>query len=293
MFFLTALAAAMGYSLQNVLMAGYYRSMDTLSSITYRGLSLGISMTPVLLFVPSDEYGRIVLSVKPLLGAIILATLGNWAMAKTFRHLSVGIANSLLVSIATIVTAFISFVFYHEALSVTQVILIAAVFVSLFALGASKSSKTMPAEFNVRKGIGYAFISGALLGGGFTLIGMTSRVLHPFLVGYTWEFGIGIAGAILAFGRGLSRPGAGLAGTSWARFWKILLCAAPTALGTAFLALSMTLGPVAVATAITSTTMVFTTLLAFLIYGEQLSLKQWLLLLLVCALVFGLKLATA
>ncbi|MBN2000244.1 DMT family transporter [candidate division KSB1 bacterium] len=292
MFFLTALTASLAYSLQNVLMAKHYRSMDTLSSVAYRGLTLGISMAPILVFVPRHQFGRIFLFIYPLLGATVLTALGNWAMAKAFRHLSVGIANTLMVSFITIVSAFFSYLFYHEVLSFFQIVLIAAVFITLFWLGASKSSKAMPAEFNVRKGIGYAFLFGLLLGGGITLIGMTSRTLHPFLVGYFWEFSVGITAAVMAFIRGKLFHGVSLVSVNWKQFWIILYCAAPTAIGTGFFALSMTMGPVAVAAAITSTTMVFTTLLAFYIYGEQLSLKQWLLLLLVCALVVGLKLVS-
>jgi drug/metabolite transporter (DMT)-like permease len=56
--------------------------------------------------------------------------------------------------------------------------------------------------------------------------------------------------------------------------------------------MAMTLGPIGIATAIIGTMMVCNTLLARLLYGERLSKRQWLFLLLVCAFVGGLRYAS-
>jgi hypothetical protein len=50
-FFVLAIAATFGYSLQSTLMTSFYRSVDRLSAVALRGLSLGVTMLPLLLFV--------------------------------------------------------------------------------------------------------------------------------------------------------------------------------------------------------------------------------------------------
>jgi drug/metabolite transporter (DMT)-like permease len=272
-------------------MATYYRKMDTLSAVTYRGLSLAISMSPILFWVPKDQFGRIDLFVLPILGASILALLGNWAMAFAFRYLPVGIANSLLISFSTIIAALVSYLFYGEVISILQIVLIVAVLSSIFTLGLAKSNKTILIEIKTKKGIAYSFLFGLMLGGGYTLIGMTSRQLHPFLVGYAWETTIGFIGVAIALGRGVV-GGKFLSTVDKKEFGKILLAAFPTTIGTGFYALSMTMGPVAIATAILSTTMVFTTVMAHFVHHEQLTRKQWLLMILVCVFVFVLKIVS-
>ena len=75
-------------------------------------------------------------------------------------------------------------------------------------------------------------------------------------------------------------------------FTTIALCSAPTAIGTGLYALSMTMGPIGIATAIISTMMVFMTILAALFFGERLTRRQCILLGVVCAMVAGLKLSS-
>jgi len=289
-FLIIALVAALGYSVQNVLMAGYYRKMDTLSAVTWRGLTLGLSMAPILVFVPAEHFARLHVFMLPLLGASLFAILGNWAMAITYRHLPIGIANSLLISTSTIIAAIISYTVYGEILTIVQSGLVAAVLAALFLLGISKPSASMTIELNIKKGVLFALLFGLLLGMSYPIIGMTSRTLHPFLIGYSWELTIGIIGAAIALLRGVS-GGSSLTRPARSDFWRILLYSSPTAIGTGFYALAMTLGPVAVATAILSTTIVFSTILAHYMYREHLSLRQWSFLLLVFLLVFCLQLA--
>ena len=75
------------------------------------------------------------------------------------------------------------------------------------------------------------------------------------------------------------------------QFGRLLLCASPTAMGTGLYSLAMTLGPVAIAAAVVSSMMVFSTLLGYLLYGERPSRRQGALILFICVAVAGLKLA--
>jgi drug/metabolite transporter (DMT)-like permease len=287
-FFAIALISAFSYALQGVLMATYYRSMDTLSAVAYRGLSLIFSMAILLVFVPGHMFERIPQALPAILAASLCATLGNWAQANSFKSLPLGIATALGISFAVMVASAIGFFFFGEMLSAWQTLLMVLLLTGIVLLGFSRSTGPLPKDHNVPKGVSFALLFGLFLGAGYALIGSAARQLHPFLAGYMWETIIGLMAAGLAFSRKWFN-GPSLAKVSLPLFWKILVASAPTAIGTGFYALAMTLGPIALATALISTTIVFTTLLSRLIYRERLTIWQWSLLLAICLIVGTLR----
>lgn len=291
MFFLAAFCAAFGYALQLTLMASFYRKMDTLSAVAYRGLSLGLSMLPLLLWVPVAHYAAIGSAWSTLLLLWLFTAAGDWTFANTIRYLPVGVATALGNGLITIVSAVIGYLFFHEALSLMQAVLIGLVIMAILSLGFMRTSGLLPADYDVRKGLCNAALTGILLGIAFSMVGGLSRSFHPFLVGYIWELGTGVAGLLMIMARRTGK-GAGLAPLSLREFTKLLLAASPTLLGTGLYALSMSLGPLGLATAIISTQMVFTTGLSIVLYKEKLSWRQWVLLLLICGLVMGLKMVS-
>ena len=288
MFFVIALISAFAYALQGVLMATYYRSMDTLSAVSYRGLSLIFSMAPLLIFVPAHMFERIHQALPAILAASLCAALGNWAQANSYKSLPLGIATALGISFAVMVASAIGFFFFDELLTVWQTMLLILLLTGIVILGFSRSTGPLPKDHNVAKGIIFALLFGLFLGAGYALIGSASRQLHPFLAGYMWETIIGVMAAALAYSRKWFNRQS-LTKISLPVFRKILVASAPTAIGTGFYALAMTLGPIALATALISTTIVFTTLLSRLIYRETLTVWQWSLLLAICLIVGTLR----
>jgi drug/metabolite transporter (DMT)-like permease len=288
MFFLAALLAAVGYSVQSTLMASFYRSMDRLSSIAYRGLSLGITMLPLLLFVREFDLSKGLAALPLILGAVLTAAVANWFCANAYSYLPVGIAAALTMSFTAVVAVVIGFFTLDESLEPMQLGFVGLVLVGVVLLGAMRSTGALPAEYNVTRGILHSLWFGILLGAAYVLVGRASQQLHPFLVGYLWEFTIGIVTAAAAWLRGRV-GGASLSVLSWREFGRILLCSSPTAIGTGFYALATTMGPMAIAAAMLSTMMIFNTLLAMVLYRERLSFQQWCLLVFVCAMVIGLQ----
>jgi drug/metabolite transporter (DMT)-like permease len=288
MFFLAAIIATIGYALQSTLMASYYRSMDRLSAVALRGLSLGLSMAPLLLFVPGADFGRVPGQILLILGAAVFAALGNVASARAFSFLPVGVATASSMGFASIFAALIGFVFVGERLTSAQLVFGVLILLGVLLLGISRSTGPLPKEHSVPRGIVSSLFFGIFLGCAYSLVGMVSRELHPFLVGYLWEFIIGIVAAVIAVCRRFL-GGPGLSRVPVRDFLGILLFSAPTLFGTGFYALAMSMGPIAVATAIISTMMVVNTILAAVFYGERLTARQWGLLLVVCLLVAGLK----
>jgi drug/metabolite transporter (DMT)-like permease len=291
LFFFLAFCAAFGYALQITLLASFYRKMDTLSAVAYRGLSLSVSMLPLLAWAPLEHHANF-WAVWPLLLLIFVLTAGgNWAMANTVRYLPVAVATALGNSLIAIVAGLIGFFFFHETLLFRQVVVMGLILTTVFSLGLVRSTGSLPKEYNVQLGLLHAGLAGVLLGSGFCLVGVLSRSLHPFLVGYVWEVGTGVAALLIIMVR-LPWQKSGLTPISVKEFVKLLLASSPTLVGTGLYALSMSMGPIGIATAIISTQMVFTTILSRFFYQEKLTQLQWGLLLGICGLVMVLKLVS-
>ncbi len=291
MFFLAAFFAAFGYALQMTLMASFYRKMDTLSAVAYRGVSLGLSMLPLLCWVPTAQYTTIGAAWSTCLLLWIFTAAGDWTFANTVRYMPVGVATALGNGLITIISALIGYLYFREVLGSGQIVMIGSVLIAILLLGLTRSTGSLPTEYHVKKGLYNAVLTGFLLGVAFSTVGGLSRKFHPFLIGYIWELGTGVAGLLMILFRRIAH-GPGVARLSMPEFGKLLLAASPTLIGTGLYALSMSLGPVGLATAIISTQMVFTTVLSMALYREKLSGLQWLLLLLICGLVVGLKMAS-
>ena len=274
LFFAVAIAATFGYALQSTLMTSFYRSMDRLSAVAYRGLSLGITMLPLLFFVPYSELNVLSPLFYSVAAASFCAALGNWCAANAYSHLPVGIASALSMSFATIVVVVFGYLLFDESLSTLQLILIFGILGAVFGLGVTKSTGSLPDEFSIPKGALNSLLFGIFLGTAYSIIAQASRDYHPFLVGYLWEFTIGIFALLFCCARKwLNASGIERIGVK--RFARLSAYSAPTVVGTGAYAMATTLGPVGIATAIIGTLMVFNAVLARFLYGERLSKVRW------------------
>lgn len=290
MLFAISLLAAFAYALQGTLMASCYREMEQLSAVAYRGLSLIVSMSPILLLAPAEAYSAIPQFIPSILAASLLAALANLAAAHAYCHLPVGIASSLTMSFATLTTAVLGFFFLNDPVTGEQLLLIGLMLLAIGCLGRSNSTGPLPLKHDPLRGVGYSALFGVLIGSSYGFLTDASQGTHPFIAGFLWETVIGCIAVLLAFGR-RRLGGLGLAPVSPEKFRRILYYSAPTAVGTGCFAYASAGGSIVIASALLSTIMVFSTLLAMVIYREKLSTVQWSLVLIVCALVAGLHLA--
>jgi multidrug transporter EmrE-like cation transporter len=284
MFIAFALAAALGYALQNTLMVSVYRRMDALIAISLRGVALGVSMLPLLFFVPAGAMSQSTTGdlVLALLGAALFAVAGNWLQASCFRRVPVGVGIAVCTSMMTITTVLIGMLSFNEVLSPGQLVCLVLLVGGIVGLGLSKSNPSMLPEYNIVAGSLRAASAGFLFGAANGFVGAASRASHPFIAGYFWEFIIGLIGTGLVYLRAFC-CGAPVNRVSWEDFIAILKFSSPTLVGTGCYAMSLTMGPLGIATAVTSTNVVGATILAYFIYKEKLSAKEFLLIVLICA----------
>ena len=120
MFFLVAITATLAYAIQGTLMASVYRRFDKLSAVAYRGVSLGVTMSPLLLFAPREEFSKIPGILPLLLVASIGAAIANFCAAKSYSHLPIGVSSAVSMSFASIFATAIGIIFVGEKLTAQQ-----------------------------------------------------------------------------------------------------------------------------------------------------------------------------
>ena len=288
MYFVLALLAALCYALDGTLMAKVYRSMDRLSAVSYRGLALALSMSPLLFFVPQQTFAAAIPYLPFILCSCLITAIANLLAAIAISCLPIGLVVAFETTLATIIVTLSGFFVFHQQLSITTVVAGSLLLVSLAALGLAEPSKAQ-AQSNYRKGIPAALAFGVLLGIGISLMAYFANATHPFLAAYLWEGGIGVC----AFGFAQLRRLAGAVGfqrVTLGSFGEILLRCLPTLGGSSCYAYACTIGFVSLVAATVSSSMVIASLLAFLLYREILTRIQWALICVIFALVGILKL---
>lgn len=302
MYILIAVVAASAYALQGTLMASFYRKMDPLSAISYRGLALGLVMLPLLAFVPAEQFYKTSSFFGHILLCAVLAALGNWLVANSYKSLPVGVAWALSESFRTITAIGFAILLLHEALNPYQLGFIAALLVCVSILCTSSSSSSSSGGSGkdpVRNanpaatyaGIVFTMGFGVFIGWSMSLIGTVARECNPLVLAFEWEFTIGLIGVLLAWGRRLLKDKEhGLASINRLSFGKIALYSSPTVIGTYGFAVASQMGSIAIVSAVLSVSTVAAAIIAFLLYKERLTALQCGMIAVSCLIIAGLNL---
>lgn len=284
--------AAFSNALQIALMAEYYRKLDTLSAVAYRGLSLVFTMWPLLLFVPFGEINITSTFFIYIASATCFAVIANWTNAISMRYLSVPVSTALGMGFWSVIIAVLAYFFEDETLKLLQIFFISLTLITASILGITQNSENHLMYNNRKKGVLLTLLFGFAIASAGLFVGKASREFHPFITGYTWEVCIGVTSACIAAGRSLFTSQK-LVKISLRDFSRIMLFSAPTTLGTGLFAYSVTQGKLAVMSAIFITaTMIFSSVLAYFRYKEKLNTKQLLLLGLLISFIVALKLVS-
>lgn len=286
MFFLLAILATVFYALNNIFLAPLVRNLNSLLVNSYRGLALGLTMTPmVLFFVKLEDLQNINSNLAVL---IILAStvtvLGNVSFYKAQNYLPVGIASPVCMGFSSIIALIIGDYYLNENVSSSQIFLSFLIVLEVFVMGLVSRSSSFKG-LNVKKGLAYCFLFGLFLGSGFSLVGIISKSINPILTGYLWEFCVGIIGII--FYLALNK----FKNINTKDFFKVGLASSPTVFGTSAYAVATTLGPIGILAAILTTIGIMTAILGHFFLKEKLSLKQWVLVLVLAVSLIFLKLS--
>ncbi len=292
MFLLFSILSTLGYALQTTLMVPFFRRLDPLVASASRGLSLGISMLPLLVLAPDGSL-RLLLSHLPLLlAASLLAALGNWSAGHSFRHLPVGVAMASQLSALVVCATVLARVLFSEELLLAQYTAISFIVLAniLFSVPGARQAAAPVVHADFTRGLYFCAIFGFFLAAAYILIARLSRLTHPLSAAYSWEFSIGVVSLLMIFVQNHRSGKSPL--PSLPDFLKILCCAAPTAIGSGCYAEATLLGSPSLVIAVLSTEAVFACVLSYLLHHEKLHKLQMLGIALVIIAVLALKINT-
>ncbi len=284
-FLALCLLSRFAYAFNDVLVGRLARQRSHVEVAALRGLSLGLTMAPLLLFVPAAAWGGLAARWPSYLLMIAVTAACNVLQNHAARFLPFGLRSAVMLSTISIASVLLGAVFFGERLSSTQALLCllligAAV---LAALGEHAAHEIRP---NIPKGAGLAFSAGLFLSVASVLTKSLAIATHPMLVAWAWEFG---AGAILLaplawqWRRGIPQ---GVLG----RFRSTAVAASPTVVGSGASIAALSLGALGLWGAIAGTQVLFTAALGVLWHREVMGARRWLCFLTAAAAVSGLAL---
>jgi small multidrug resistance pump len=274
MFLTLALFSTLGYAIQTFLMASYYRRFNALATASARGLSLSITMMPVLFLSKEGGFALVLHQWPLLLLAGAFATLGNWCAGISYRYLPVGIATAIQQGLMLIAISILGIFIFGEIPGREALLGILVIIISNAVLTTSKgisSSTQQQYSRHPLKGLAYCAGYSLFLAGSAIVVSHLSRTADPLSTGYLWESLIGVLSLLILAVKGktsmlIDIPKRDLLG--------ILICSSPTAIGTGCFLIAVTLGPISLLSAIVSNTVILISIFAFVFYREKLTLAE-------------------
>lgn len=272
-------------------MTHHVRQMDAWSAAMYRTLSLGISMSPLLIWAGWEKTVGIV-QVWPEVWLASLFGAAGLTMSFSMLHfLPVGISSAISSGIRTVLMILIAWLWFEEVLPFNAVMLITFILLATLWLGIVRQSHkdTHLKTYEIYKGIAFVTIQGLLTSMAFILFADAARKHDPLVVSYFWEMGIGVLLMIIGLLRWafMKIP---LQKISLSTFWKILLVCSPTLIGTGAFALAVDIGPIGIASAIGVGGIFVSAVLSYWVYHEKPRPIEWLGMSVIALGIVGLKL---
>lgn len=284
-FVVLCLFARFCYSVNDIFVGRLARRYGRIEVAAFRGSSLGLSMAPLLLFVPGRAWGELLAQPFALTLTIGLTAIGNVLHLHAARLVPFGLRAALMITSMAGCSVLIGWTVFDETLSALQVVLCTV----LVASGVGVALGThADAEISVdgRRGMVYTFAAGALMACAMTGVKVLARESHPLLAAWAWEFGAGAVLLVPAWFRP-AVPGADAPGV---RFVRVALASLPTAVASAASVLALDFGELGLWGALSGTQILFTAALGALWYHEVLGRWRWALMIVAASAVAGLAL---
>lgn len=290
MFLALVLISVAGYALQTTLMAPYYRR-DPLAGTAHRGLSLGITMAPLLFLAGAPSLLKFAGSFHLIFAASVLAFVCNIFTAVSLRHLPIGVSTGCQMGAIVITSTLLGVLGYGEVLRPMHVAGIGLILAGNSAVCFAAQGSKVILDRKALVGITYGILGGTSIACSYLFLTRLSREVDPYATAYFWELIIGVIALVLVLLRKKDPNSPNR--LVWREFPKVLWRSSPTLLGTGGLALALTKGPLSIAAAVSSTVVIVVTVLSFILYRERPTRVQVAAIAVVFAAVLLLRLAAA
>jgi drug/metabolite transporter (DMT)-like permease len=269
-FLALCLLSRIAYTFNDVLVGELARKHDRLEIAAFRGLSLGVTMAPLLLWVTAPAWGALAGRSGELFLLICVTAVANVLQLEAARHLPFGLRAALLVTGVALGGLALGAWFFGERLSVAELGWCALVLTSA-VLGSLGDHSTEGLTANVPKGALLTLASSALLCVAALLFTRLSRATHPMLVAWAWELGAGL----VLLPPLLFRWRRGFEPFALRRFLRTGLCSLPTVVGTSATAVALTLGSLGVWSAVAGTQALMSAVLGAVWHREKIGMRRW------------------
>ena len=269
--FLLTLFASFGFSLSNVLFTHFARKISSVLLVIIRGFWMCIFIFPFLFLIDLPLLDT-TLSVLPkmLLGSAF-TTVSIILIMQSVKYLPVGAQHSIRSGLNLFWSVLLATILLKEYISLYQFIVLFIIIVLIFLLSYKK-------QFFVHlspkwhTGILLITISTLFLALGLYLISQATKVIHPFLVGFAWEFSSTLFAALFYVSRHFIFPKHKIKKEINLKECGLLgLYALPASLGSIAYVSAFALGKYSTVRVISTIGIGFTILLGHLIFREKLS----------------------
>ncbi|MET0413245.1 MAG: DMT family transporter [Polyangiaceae bacterium] len=264
------LIARFNYSLNDVFIGRLARRHGRMRVAAFRGLSLGASMTPWLLFVPAAAWSALSGQPGTLLFTAAVTAVANILQFHGARYLPFGLRAAIMLTTMATTSLLVGWLLLDERLSALQIGLCAVLVGSALA-AALGSHVVQDIEVDIPRGAMLTVLAGVLMIAAVFAVKRLAHATHPLLAAWAWEFGAGLIllGPVLLRARheAVEAP---------VSFWQVALAALPTALASGASVLALDYGELGLWGAIGGTQILFTAAVASVWQREALGLRRWL-----------------
>jgi drug/metabolite transporter (DMT)-like permease len=265
------LVARFSYSLNDVFIGRLARRHGRMRVAAFRGLSLGASMTPWLLFVPATAWSALSGQPWTLLFTAAVTAVANILQFHGARYLPFGLRAAIMLTTMATTSLLVGWLLLDERLSPLQMALCVVLVGSALA-AALGSHVAQDIEIDIARGAVLTVLAGVLMIAAVFGVKLLAHATHPLLAAWAWEFGAGLIllGPVLWRAR---HDGAAQAPVS---FRQVAIAALPTALASGASVLALDFGELGLWGAIGGTQILFTAAVANVWQREALGLRRWL-----------------
>jgi drug/metabolite transporter (DMT)-like permease len=254
------------YTLNDIFTGRLARRHDRLELAALRGVSLGLSMAPVLFWVPRSAWTHL-LAEPARLGCIVLVTaVANVLQLQSARYLPFGLRASVILTGISLGSVLLGSTLLGEHLSGSAAAWCALIVLSA-VVAAPGEHATHEIEPRLVRGIALA-LAGALLMAIVALLmkGLAERT-HALLAAWAWEFGSGLVLLpLLVLRRTRTTPG---------YFARVAVASSPTVVGSSASMLALGAGRLGLWGALAGTQVLFTAVLGVLWHRELMGVRRW------------------
>ncbi len=267
-FLLLCLVSRFFYTLNDLFTGRLARQHDRLELAALRGVSLGVSMAPLLLWVPRSAWSKLVMEPGSLAGIVALTALANVLQLQSARYLPFGLRASVILTGISLGSVLLGALVLGEQLSL-GVVAWCAVIVASAVLAAAGEHANHEIEPRLVPGIALALAGASLMAVVALLMKGLAERTHPLLAAWAWEFG---AGLILVPALLLRRSSLRALPRHFAR---VALASSPTAIGSSASIVALGSGRLGLWGALAGTQVLFTAVLGVLWHRELMSVRRW------------------